>query len=199
MFKMNQIIFLPFFVLIFCSCNGQLNTSVGCKEKFKEARDLVYGNPNTIRQSALDSALNLANECLRLKCDSIKKAVVDFKITLLISMKKYSEGVSFVDSLRENDFSFNYKKKLMSKNLQALSYASKNDTIQRNLIYAEIANDLERYIKKENIKGKEFEEIYLDLYAIKGNFLDENKINQEIDSLKKEYPNKQDFFDYLKK
>lgn len=197
MFKICQIAFLTFFVLIFCSCNGQLNTNGICKQKFKEARDLVYNNPNAIRESALDSALNLANECL--KCDSIKKAVVDFKITLLTFMKKYSEGIRFIDSLKENDFSFNYKKKLMSDNLQALSYASKNDTIHRNLIYEEIVDYLEQYIKKQNVKGKEFEEIYLDLYAVKNNFLEANQINQEIDSLKKQYPNKQDFFDYLKK
>ncbi len=197
MFKICQIVFLTFFVLIFCSCNGQLNTNDICKQKFKEARDLVYNNPNAIRESALDSALNLANECL--KCDSIKKAVVDFKITLLTFMKRYSEGIRFIDSLKENDFSFNYKKKLMSDNLQALSDASKNDTIHRNLIYEEIVDYLEQYIKKQNVKGKEFEEIYLDLYAVKNNFLDANQINQEIDSLKKQYPNKQDFFDYLKK
>ena len=87
----------------------------------------------------------------------------------------------------------------MSDNLQALSDASKNDTIHRNLIYEEIVDYLEQYIKKQNVKGKEFEEIYLDLYAVKNNFLDANQINQEIDSLKKQYPNKQDFFDYLKK
>lgn len=198
MFKTCQIVFLIFFVLVFCSCNGQLDTNAICIQKFKEARDLVYTkNTNAIPESALDSALKLANECL--KCDSIKKAVVDFKITLLTFMKKYSEGISFINSLKENDFSFNYKKKLMSDNLQALSYASKNDTIHRNLIYEEMVDYLEQYMKKHNIKGKEFEEIYLDLYAVKSNFLDASQINQEIEVLKKQYPDKQDFFDYLKK
>ena len=121
MYKINQIIFSTFFILLFCSCKGQLNTNDLCKKKFKEARDLAY--TNSTRQSALDSALSLTNECMQ--CDSIRKAVVDFKITLLISMKKYAEGISFIDSLKGNDFTFEYKKNLMSKNLKALDYGSK--------------------------------------------------------------------------
>jgi hypothetical protein len=197
MFKINEIVFFAFFALLFCSCNGQVNSIAICNKKFKEARDLVYSKPNETRQSALDSALTLANEIL--KCDSIKKAVVDFKITLLISMKKYSEGIHFVDSLTENDFTYNYKKNLMTKNMRALSYASKDDTIQRNLIYKEMANDLERYIKEQDVKGKEFEEIFLDLYSVKEHFLNANQVNNEVDSLKKVYPEKESFFEYFKK
>jgi hypothetical protein len=195
MYKINQIIFSAFFILLFCSCKGQLNTNDLCKKKFKEARDLAYAN--STRQSALDSALSLTDECMQ--CDSIRKAVVDFKITLLISMKKYAEGISFIDSLKGNDFTFEYKKNLLSKNLKALDYGSKNDTIKQNLMYKEIANDIEQYSKKQNISNAEFKEIYTDLFAVKENYLDANQINKEVEDLKKLYPEKEAFFDFFKK
>lgn len=195
MLKISQIVFSVFFGLIFCSCNGQLNTNVVCKKKFKEARDLAYKNPT--RQSALDSALVLTNECLQ--CDSIRKSVVDFKITLLITMKKYTEGISFIDSLSDNDFTFGYQKKMMSKSLKALTYDSKSDTANRNLVYTEMANDLEQYINGRQLSDKEFKEVYTYLYAIKGNYLDANQINKEVENLKKLYPDKEGFFDFFKK
>ncbi len=195
MIKINQIVIFSFFLLLFCSCNGQVNTNDTCKRKFKEARDLAYSN--STRQSALDSAMNLANECMQ--CDSIRKAVVDFKITLLTSMKKYVEGISFINSLNENDFTYRYKQKLKSKSLQALDYNYKRDTIKQNLVYKEITNDLEQYIMKENISGKEFKEIYTDLFAVKKNYLDANQINKDVENLKKLYPDKETFFDFFKK
>jgi hypothetical protein len=195
MYKINQIIFPAFFILLFCSCNGQLNTNDLCKKKFKEARDLAYAN--STRQSGLDSALSLTNECMQ--CDSIRKAVVDFKITLLVSMKKYAEGISFIDSIKENDFTFGYKKNFMSKSLLALDYGSKNDTIKQNLVYKEIANDIEQYVKKQNISDKEFKDIYTDMFAVKENYLDSNQINKEVEDLKKLYPEQVTFFDFFKK
>lgn len=195
MLKISQIIFSVLFVFIFCSCHGQLNTNVVCKKKFKEARDLAYENPT--RQSALDSALVLTNECLQ--CDSIRKSVVDFKITLLITMKKYTEGISFIDSLSDNDFTFGYQKKMMSKSLKALTYESKSDTANRNLVYTEMVNDLEQYINGKKFSDKEFKELYTYLYAIKGNYLDANQINKEVEDLKKVYPEKEGFFDFFKK
>ncbi len=196
MYKIN-IAFLAFFVLLFYSCNSQVKKRAICEEKFKEARDLVYGKKNEIRQTTLDSALSLVNESLQ--CESIKKSVIEFKIRLLISMKKYSQGIAFVDSLKESDFTYNYKKNLMIKNLRALSYSSENDTTQRNLIYQEMANDLEQYIKNQKVKGKKFEEIFLDLYSVKEHFLNANQINNEIDSLIKVYPEQKPFFEYLRK
>lgn len=87
----------------------------------------------------------------------------------------------------------------MAKHFKALSYASKNDTIQRNLIYKEMANNLENYIKNRHVNEKEFEEIFLDLFSVKEHFLNTNQINDEVDSLIKVYPTKASFFQYLKK
>lgn len=184
---------------MFCSCKSQPNTDATiCNEKFKEARDLVYTYPaSPASQSALDSALVLTNECLQ--CDSIRKAVVEFKITLLVALKKYSEGMSFVDSLKENDFTFNFKKKMNYKNFEALAYSSKNDTVQQKKVYREIANDLEQYIKERSINDKEFDEIYNYLFTAKENYLSVDQINKEVDSLQKVYPEKESFFEFFRK
>lgn len=181
--------------ITFYACNAQTSNEE-CQAKFKRAKKLTYAYPNPVRQSALDSALVFVNESLL--CDSnIRKAAVELKITLLITQKKYSEGVIFIDSLVEEDFTFKYKKKMMKKNFLALNFNSKYDTINRNLVYLEMANELEQYIRKEDISEKEFNEIFVELYDIKRNFLNVNQIKHEIDSLKGKYPNKIDFFSYL--
>lgn len=195
MLKTNQVATIIFFTLIFYSCKGQLTANDSCTMNFKTARDLAYSNPT--RQSALDSALYLANESMQ--CDSIRKAVVDFKITLLVSMKKYGEGISFIDSLKDSDFTYGYKKKFMAKGLQALAYNDKKDTINRNLVYREMANDIEQYINKQNVSSKEFNEAYTNLFAIKENYLDAVQINEEVEVLKNRYTDKQSFFDFFKK
>jgi hypothetical protein len=177
-FKMRQIGFFGLLILVFCSCNGQSNSNVACKKKFKQARDLVYTYPAITRQSALDSALSLTNECMQ--CDSIRQAVVDLKITLLVAMKKYQDGINFIDSLKESDFVFAYKKSFTSKALQALDYESKKDTVKRNLIYEEMASNLEQYIKKQNVSDKEFKEAYTELFAVKDFYLSANQINAEV-------------------
>jgi hypothetical protein len=195
MFKTNQVTVIILSSLIFNSCRGQMTANDACATKFKKARDLVYSNAT--RQSALDSALYLANECMQ--CGSIKQAVVDFKITLLVSMKRYREGISFIDSLKNSDFTYGYKKKFMAKGLQALEYDVNKDTINRNLVYKEMANDIEQYINEHKVSSKEFDEAYTDLFAIKENYLDANQINEQIDLLKNKYPDKQSFFDFFKK
>lgn len=183
---------------MFFSCGGHLNTNALCREKFKKAKALTYTYPAPTRQSALDSALFLTNECLQ--CDnSIRKAAVDLKITLLFAMKKYPEGILFVDSLSDTDFDYQYQKKLKSKTFEALKYNSKGDTTNLNLIYAQMSNDLEQYIKMTKLSDKEFNDIYIELYAIREKFLDTNQINKEVEILESRYPEKKAFFEFFKK
>jgi len=183
-----------FFTLIFAFCKGQLKADDSCMTKFKIARELAYANSNS--QSALDSAMLLVNDAMH--CDSLRKAVVDFKITLFVGRKKYTEGIKFIDSLNEKDFTFGYKQKFMSKGLRALEFNSKNDTIKGNLVYREIANDIEQYINsKQDINSKEFVEIYTDLFATKQKYLDAYQVNKEAEALISKYPDKKSFFEFL--
>ncbi|MEQ1677364.1 MAG: hypothetical protein ABL876_11720 [Chitinophagaceae bacterium] len=195
MYKINLIAAFICFTLVFCSCNRQVKRNEACRDKLKTARDLVYANYN--RQSALDSALHITNECMQ--CDSLKKEVVDFKITLLITMKRYIPGIAFIDSLKESDFTFGYKQRFLSKGLRALEYNSIDDTAKRDLMYKEIKDDIGQYVKSRTIGDKEFKEIYTDLFSVMENYLDGDQINEEVKALKMKYPEKQSFFDFFKK
>jgi hypothetical protein len=186
-------IFLLLFLMFFC-CRAQIKSNDKiCKEKFAEARSLA--EIGYIRPSALDSAMVLLNECL--KCDSIKVAVVEFKLRILIQKKNYYDGLRFIDSLNESDFIYPYKKNFLKKNFEALNYASQNDIVKSQLIYKQMSADLERYISEKKMSNKEFEDIYIELFEVKQRFLDKEQIKKEVEDLKKKYPDKINFFSFF--
>ncbi len=183
------------FALELISCKAQSNINQDCRENFKKTRELVYSGYS--RQSALDSGLIMINTLL--PCDTIRKAVVDFKITLLASMKKYSEGIRFIDSLEEKDFAFDYKQKYWSKVFQSLIYRARKDTVNLRLLFKNLNTELEKYAKGRTIHESEFKEFYTDLLFIKAEYMSDIDINREIDALIKLYPGEEFFFEFFKK
>lgn len=181
-------------VCCFSSCNGQGGNVEKCAQKFKSAREIAYSNPD--RKSALDSALVLTNEISQ--CDSIKKAVVDFKITLLLGLQRYQQALNYIDSLNIKDFTYDYKKNATYKSILALRYDSEGDTFRRDSLYKAIANEIEKYIEDRNPSGKEFKEVYTELFAIKGMYLNPKQIDSSVELLKKKYPDKETFFEFFK-
>jgi hypothetical protein len=180
--------------ILFYSCHISHDKEIICQNNFKKASNLAYENPSN--KTALDSALIILNRCM--ECDSIKKSVVELKIRLLITLGKFKEGSAFVDSLKSSDFEYSYKKELNRDNFIALNYTSNKDTISRNNIYRRMTADLEKYINRNNLNSKELQEAYIDLFSLKENFLDSTIVNQEVDSLKRKYPDNAQFFDFLK-
>jgi hypothetical protein len=180
--------------ILFYSCHISHDKEIICQNNFKKASNLAYENPSN--KTALDSALIILNRCM--ECDSIKKSVVELKIRLLITLGKFKEGTAFVDSLKSSDFEYSYKKELNRDNFIALNYTSNKDTISRNNIYRRMTADLEKYINRNNLNSKELQEAYIDLFSLKENFLDSTIVNQEVDSLKRKYPDNAQFFDFLK-
>jgi len=180
--------------IIFYSCHIPHDKEIICETNFKKARELAYKNPTD--SSALDSALNILNRSMQ--CDSIKTAVVDLKIALLITLGKYDEGAMFIDSLQSSDFIFPYKKTLNHDNFIALNFAFKGDTVSSGKVYNKMAADLESYIKENNLKSKEFQEAFTELSSIKRNSIDSIKLASLIDSLKIKYPEEERFLDFFK-
>ena len=152
----------------------------------------TYPNPNPPSQATLDSAITFLNASM--SCDSIKNAVIELKITVLITMKKIDEAMKFVDSLNENNFRYPYKKKLVYNSLQTF----KDSSIKKE-IYSEMRADLTQYLASHNIGGKEFEEAYTELSAIKEYLHDTANINKEIDSLIILHPDRERFLNFFKK
>src|SRR5690242_3316113 len=116
--KINEIIVFACFASFFYACKSSSQQNEICDKNIKALRTLVYTNHG--RPSALDSALYLANECMQ--CDSIRMEIVDYKIRIFATLKRYAEGISFIDSLKESDFLFAYQQSALSKNLRALEY-----------------------------------------------------------------------------
>lgn len=186
-----QLIFLAY---CFSACKGQSFKEETCAQKFNSARELAYGNPD--RKSALDSALVLTNEITQ--CDSVRKAVVDFKITLLLSLQRYQQALSFIDSLNTNDFIYDYKKNTTYKGVLALRYDSQGDKVRRDSVYKAVSSEIEKYIENRSPSGKEFNAVYTELFAIKGMYSNPNQIDSSVELLKKRYPDKETFFDFFK-
>ena len=176
--------------LLFYSCHIPHDREIICEQNFKKASELAHNNPT--RNSALDSSLTILNRCMQ--CDSIKAAVVDLKIRLLITLGKFKEGAKFIDSLTVSDFIYPYKKKLNHDNFIARKFTSDNDTLSRNKVLRQMASDLESYINSNNLKSKEFQEAFIDLTEI-----DSITSYRLIDSLKIKYPNEVKFLDFFKR
>mgnify|MGYP003597500383 CR=1 FL=1 len=194
---MNKVIFSIFLLVglsIIFSCHLQHDKEIDCKQNFKAARDLAYKNPNDI--SALESALNIVNSSMQ--CDSIKVAVVELKIRLLLTLGKYVQGSKFVDSLQLSDFKYAYKKALNHDNFIALDFASKGDTISRDKVYFKMAADLEDYILKNDLKSEEFQEAFTEFSSFQNTPSDSLKLLSLIDLLKNKYPDKEQFLNFYK-
>ncbi|MBA4257637.1 MAG: hypothetical protein C0446_00610 [Chitinophaga sp.] len=174
-----------------------MNNSVDdCSDKFKNVKDIA--SLGSTRQSALDSALSLCNEVISCSGETeLQKTAIDFKIRLIINLRKFSEGVRFIDSLPNKSFVYEYKKDFLLKSLIALNFISNNDTAKLIPTYKQIVSDLENYVQKKSLDDKEFKEVYSDLFSVKQKFLSAKQINEDVKLLKRKFPQKQTFFEFF--
>lgn len=195
---MNKLLISVFLLVgqsIFYSCHIPHDREIICEKNFKRARDLAYNNPTDT--SKLDSALSIVNRSMQ--CDSVKMAVVELKIALLITLGKYDDGTRFIDSLHKSDFLYPYRKNLNHDNFIALTYASKGDTVSRDSVYVKMANDLEKYIEAGSLKSNEFKEAFTELNGLQSKFMDTAALHRKIDSFIVKYPDEEKFLNFFKK
>lgn len=192
--KKSYPIICLFMVACLGACSEGTSEKDDCRKQFLAARKIAFDTNATM--SMRDSAITLLDKSLQ--CDEAKKAAVDIKITLLVSRKRFAEGMRFIDSLNENDFTFPYKKQFLLKALEALSFEDRGDTANRNRVCAAISAALEQYIEKHQLEPKEFMEIYVDMFLVKGKYLTDSELNREVELLKSKYPGKESFFNSLK-
>lgn len=194
MIKPSILIFLIIGQILIYSCHITNDKEIICYSNLKNATNFAYKNPDN--KASLDSALTIVSMCM--KCDSIKAAVFDLKIRLLITLGRIKEGSDFIDSLQISDFTYSYKKTLNHHIFMALNFAANKDTINRDKVYQKIAAYLESYIRSHNLKSKEFQEAFTDLNALPKNFIDSVSLTGQIDSLKIKYPNEVKFLNFFK-
>jgi hypothetical protein len=192
----NTLSYLILFAL-FNSCNGQSKEVEICQVSYKNAKLKLgkYGQDSDkflIKEAMkhIDTAIN---------CKETRKKSIELKISLLSILKEYKNAYEFIDSLSEDDFLKKYKKTMQYNFFRALEDESKGDISGRNKYFLEIIKEIESNIKSEYATQKMIdEEAYYDLFFIKSKLLSKQEMKAEIGSLKKQYSDKEDFFDILK-
>lgn len=185
------------FVLFLIGCNTKSDKINKCKANFKKAASDLNDYYKDSSQSHLLDALSLVQDSRG--CDETKKASVELKSSLLILLKRYKEGADFIDSLDNKDFTADYKKGMYSSYFKSMEYKIAGDTMQRNVVLRASVEEIQDYIDhKVGQKGKINVEAYYDLFLVKIRLFDFPQVSHELDSLKRKYPEEQDFFDALK-
>lgn len=182
-----RILMLSFVCVLFHSCKDQPQ-KIGCNEYFLKARKII----NTNNYQMLDSALFFINRSV--ECDTNKIASVELKIYILYTLGKYQEGIRFIDSLSTDNFSYEYKKQILSDNFRSMTI----DSSSQKILLKRMDSSLTAYINSRNLSNIEEEQAYIDLFAIKKRYMNPPSIAVEIDSLIVSRPQKQKLFEMLR-
>lgn len=192
-FNPKQFFSCTIIVLILSSCNGQNGNKDICMSNYLEAKkkfNKFYADNNAV---LLSDALKAVEKSL--DCPETRIASIELKISALSLLKKYDKAYQFVDSLKENDFSKSYKKKMQYNFLKAMSYESKSKITDRNIYCNKAILEIQTFINNEKTIDQE---AYYDLFLVKSKILNSQQISEEINNLKTKYPTDKDFFESLK-
>lgn len=192
-----KLLILCVVIYLFNSCNGQTKDEGGCILYQKKARIKLNSYYKSNDKSLLREALKETERSLN--C-SKNIGSIELKLSLLGLLKDYKSGYEYIETLADKDFRFKYKKKMNYHYFLAMDYSSKGDTLNRNKFLNEAVEDILSYLDDEEgvSNNKLNEELYYDLFSIKKLFTKKQKIDIEIDEIKKKYPNNVEFFETLK-
>lgn len=112
-------------------------------------------------------------------CASFNYKVFDTKITLVLLLKEYSEGIEYVKTIDNSDFQKEYQKNMYLKSFEAMICEIQGDTIRRNRLYQEIVAEIQSYLNKTSNQ-----ETLIDFFTIKSKIATKAEILKEIDLLK---------------
>ena len=180
--------------LLLCCSNGSgVLSNNDCKNKIAKANSYlnefyIDGNEKSLifSLSIIDSVIDL--------CPENKSQMVSLKITLLTLLKDYEKGFQFVSTLEKEGFDKTYKRNMYMNTFRALSFENKGDTLQRDAILKELADEIGIYVK-ENPTDKS---AIADLYFTKIRFASKENVIKEIDQIKDSDQAGNDFYEALK-
>lgn len=155
-----------------CKGNGQGNCDKWYVEANSSLNDYYLDNDEAnlkLSMAIIEKGYNL--------CPDFESRFVDLKITLLLLMKEYERGYSFIDSLEESSFEPSYKKVLYLKTFKALSLEKKGDIAGRDGHFEELVGEIEDYISS----NPSSEEAIADLFYTKLRFEEKEKVIREIE------------------
>lgn len=174
-------------IVLLNACNQ--HSEQQCDLLLKMANDNLYQFYVTTDTLLLVSAKNYIDS---IDCNSFKYRVFNSKTTLLILLKKYSEGMEYIKSLNAADFNKPYQKNMYFKNFEALQCEVQGDTVKRNNLYMEIIDEIQSCLKNDINQ-----EILFDLFLFKNKVETHEQILQEIELLRKTGKYENDFIDAL--
>ena len=120
------------------------------------------------------------------------------KIVLYLQKKMFQEGVKFLDSIKETNFTYSIRKQILVNYFIASKYNNENKIKSRDSVFQEMTNDLKKFTTTLNFNSTQFDDAFNDYFDIRNNYINKEVINSEIDSLIKEYPQKASFFLFYK-
>lgn len=164
-----------------------------CQNNLSRANSLLneyYTDGNekdlSLSLSIIDSVFNL--------CPDNRGQLVSLKITLLTLLKDYDKGFEFVNTLEEKGFDKPYKRNMYLNTFKALSFEAKGDTIQRNVFFKELTNEIENYVNKNPTDKSAI----TDLFFTKIRFTSKEVVIEEIDQMQENADADKDFYEALK-
>ena len=185
---------IAFVIISFIGCRSRQDDQ--CSINYKKAKDFLYKYHINQKRSFLVRALA---EIERSGCPETALGAVELKISLLSLLKKYKEAYQYIDSLGPGSFKLEYKKGMSYNLFRALEYESKFDTANRNLFLNRSVITIQSYIDEQDTsESKLNEEAYYDLFLIKSKLENLENLNNDIEKLKKRYPNKLTFWENVK-
>jgi hypothetical protein len=169
------------------NCEAQKMAADSCKNHFITARKKLGLYYKTRDNTVLPEAIKTIE--LSLQCPETRRAAVELKLSLLSLQKQYRNAYYFVNTLSESDFKYSYRKKMNYDFFRALEYESKPDTLKRNVYLNKARAAIEKYIGEQSTHDDKSDmEPYYDLIFIMKKMGSQQRLNTEIDRLKKKYP-----------
>jgi hypothetical protein len=183
--------------IIIClnSCAGQSPID-DCKIGINNAQRNLNNYYKSKDSTLLDTSLRYTEQSML--CKETRLRAVELKTSLLVLLRKYKRGYEFIDSLRQDDFSKEYKKRMNYSFLRALEMEANGDTTNAHKLYAEAVNYVNHFIETTGKDSQIDQDAYYDLYFIKSRIFTQEQIENELEELAKENPSDRVFFTVLK-
>lgn len=187
--------FLLLTILIW-SCQGKMKcrNEKNCDKHYKNAISKLNNYYEYKNSMDLDTALISLEKSYKLCPERRKNRFPNVKITLLLLMKEYEWGYRFIDSIELDLFKSSYKKNVYSKTFQGLLYEKQGDTINRNICFKNLVNEIKLYLSNNPSDN----DAISDLYYTKLRYENKKVVISEIDSTLVTYKGNKDFLERLK-
>ena len=175
------------FICFFCACKAKSQFN-NCNGFYDSADVEITAYRNTVDKQHLQSAQLYLDSAM--SCSSIRRKVIERKIQLFSMQENYIKAANFIAELQTKDFDFSYQKNMYESYFKGKYYESIHEYTKKDSIFNNSIKEIQNFINKANYKDLQAGSIpYYNLFFTKSRVYDSSRINKELDSLTKKYPN----------